>query len=155
MTTLRSGQKLEPPEMPSGQIKLQAPPELQPHEGAGNALMTAIPMLGSVGSIVLVAGMSQNSSGGSNPRMMIAAGMFLFATIGFIVVQIDRTRKQRTQQLTGSRTEYLQYLANIRKVARNAADQQRATLTWHHPDPSALPALAEDRMRLWEHTPSD
>ena len=73
MTTLRSGQKLEPPEMPSGQIKLQAPPELQPHEGAGNALMTAIPMLGSVGSIVLVAGMSQTSGGGSNPRMMIAA----------------------------------------------------------------------------------
>ena len=155
MTTLRSGQRLDPPEMPSGQIKLQAPPELQPHEGAGNALMTAIPMLGSVGSIVLVAGMSQTSSGGTNTRAMIAAGMFLFATVGFIVVQIDRTRKQRNQQLTGSRSEYLQYLANIRKVARNAADQQRATLTWHHPDPSALPALAEDRVRLWEHTPGD
>ncbi|WP_246050935.1 type VII secretion protein EccCa [Nocardioides guangzhouensis] len=155
MTTLRSGQRLDPPEMPSGQIKLQAPPELQPHEGAGNALMTAIPMLGSVGSIVLVAGMSQTAGGGTNTRAMIAAGMFLFATVGFIVVQIDRTRKQRNQQLTGSRTEYLQYLANIRTIARNAADQQRASLTWHHPDPSALPALAEDRVRLWEHTPGD
>ena len=154
MTTLRSGQRLDPPEMPTGQVKLQAPPELQPHEGAGNALMTAIPMLGSVGSIVLVAGMSQ-CGGGTNPRAMIAAGMFLFATIGYVVVQIDRQRKQRNQQLTGSRTEYLRYLANIRQVARNAADQQRATLTWHHPDPSALPALAEDRVRLWEHTPSD
>ena len=54
-TTLRRGQKLDPPEMPSGQLVLQAPPELQPHEGAGNALMTALPMLGSVGSIVFVA----------------------------------------------------------------------------------------------------
>ena len=40
--------------------------------------------------------------------------MFLFATLGFIVVQIDRQRKQRTQQVTGSRTEYLRYLANVR-----------------------------------------
>ena len=41
--------------------------------------------------------------------------MFLFATLGFIVVQLDRQRKQRTQQVTGSRTEYLRYLANIRR----------------------------------------
>ena len=34
---------------------LQAPPELAPHEGAGGALMMALPMLGSVGSIVFVA----------------------------------------------------------------------------------------------------
>ena len=77
--------------------------------------------------------------------------MFLFATLGFIVVQLDRQRKQRAQQVTGSRTEYLRYLANVRKVAREAADQQRRALTWHHPDPTALPALAEERSRVWEH----
>ena len=81
--------------------------------------------------------------------------MFLFATLGFIIVQIDRQRKQRAQQVTGSRTEYLRYLSNIRKVAREAADQQRRALNWHHPDPAALPSLAEDRTRLWEHTASD
>ena len=81
--------------------------------------------------------------------------MFLFATLGFIVVQIDRQRKQRTQQVTGSRTEYLRYLANVRKVARDAADQQRRALTWHHPEPSALPSLAEERSRVWEHGTGD
>ena len=93
--------------------------------------------------------------GANAGRSYIAAGMFLFATLGFIVVQIDRQRKQRTQQVTGSRTEYLRYLGNVRTVARDAADQQRRALTWHHPDPAALPALAEDRTRLWEHTSGD
>lgn len=151
-TTLRGGQRLDEPEMPGGQIVLQPPPELQEGEGAGGVLMNAIPMLGSLGSIVLVATMG---SGGNRTRSFLAAGMFLFATLGFIIVQIDRQRKQRAQQVTGSRTEYLRYLGNIRKVAREAADQQRRALNWHHPEPSALPALAEDRTRLWEHTASD
>lgn len=137
--------------MPTGQIVLQPPPEIEPNEGAGGVLMNAIPMLGSLGSIVLVATMG-NATGG---RSYIAAGMFLFATLGFILVQLDRQRKQRNQQVTGSRTEYLRYLANVRKVAREAADQQRRALTWHHPDPSALPALAEERSRVWEHGVSD
>ena len=149
-TTLR-GTRLDEPELPTGQIVLQPPPQLEPNEGASGVLMNAIPMLGSLGSIVLVATMGRASGG----RGFIAAGMFLFATLGFIVVQLDRQRKQRTQQVTGSRTEYLRYLANVRKVAREAADQQRRALTWHHPDPAALPALADERSRVWEHGSSD
>lgn len=149
-TTLR-GTRLEAPEMPSGQIVLQPPPEIDQSEGAAGVLMNAIPMLGSLGSIVLVATMGSDTGG----RSYIAAGMFLFATLGFIVVQLDRQRKQRHQQVTGSRTEYLRYLANVRQVAREAADQQRRALTWHHPEPGALPALAEERSRVWEHAAGD
>ena len=150
-TTLRGG-RLDQPEMPTGEIVLQAPPQLEQHEGASGVLMNAIPMLGSLGSIVLVASIGGAAGGG---RSYLAAGMFLFATVGFVVVQIDRQRKQRTQQLTGSRTEYLRYLANVRKVAREAADQQRHALTWQHPAPNALPSLAEERSRVWEHHSSD
>ncbi|ABL79848.1 MULTISPECIES: type VII secretion protein EccC [unclassified Nocardioides] len=149
-TTLR-GTRLDAPELPTGQVVLQPPPRIEPNEGASGVLMNAIPMLGSLGSIVLVATMGRASGG----RGFLAAGMFLFATLGFIVVQLDRQRKQRTQQVSGSRTEYLRYLANVRKVAREAADQQRRALTWQHPDPSALPALADERSRVWEHTTSD
>ncbi|MEP7738063.1 type VII secretion protein EccCa [Nocardioides sp. 31GB23] len=153
MTTTLRGPRLEEPEMPSGEIQLQAPPELDRSEGAAGVLMNAIPMLGSLGSIVLVATMGQSSGNGG--RSFIAAGMFLFATLGFIVVQIDRQRKQRAQSVTGSRTEYLRYLGSVRQVARDAADQQRRALTWRHPDPAALPALAEDRTRVWEHGAGD
>ena len=31
--------------------------------------------------------------------------------------------------------------------------QQRQSLLWHHPLPTSLPAVAEDRTRLWERTP--
>ncbi len=149
-TTLR-GTRLEAPEMPSGQLVLQPPPEIEANEGASGVLMNAIPMLGSLGSIVLVATMGKDTGG----RSYIAAGMFLFATLGFIVVQLDRQRKQRAQQVTGSRTEYLRYLANVRSMARDAADQQRRALSWHHPEPAALPALVEERSRVWEHGTSD
>lgn len=149
-TTLR-GSRHDEPELPTGRIDLQPPPDIEKSEGAAGVLMNAIPMLGSLGSIVLVATMG----GGNGGRSYIAAGMFLFATLGFIVVQLDRQRKQRTQQVTGSRTEYLRYLSGIRKIARESADQQRRALMWRHPEPTALPALAEERSRVWEHTASD
>lgn len=152
-TTLR-GARADEPEMPSGQLVLQPPPQIEQHEGAAGVLMNAIPMLGSLGSIVLVATMA-GQGGGNSSRSFIAAGMFLFATIGFIVVQIDRQRKQRTQQVTGSRTEYLRYLATVRKLARESADQQRRALAWHHPEPSALPAIADERSRVWERGATD
>jgi S-DNA-T family DNA segregation ATPase FtsK/SpoIIIE len=152
-TTLR-GARVDEPEMPTGQLVLQPPPQIQPNEGAAGVMMNAIPMLGSLGSIVLVATMGARTSGGNGIRFL-AAGMFLFATVGFIIVQVDRQRKQRAQQVTGSRTEYLRYLSNVREVARESADQQRRALTWHHPDPSSLPALAEERSRIWEHATGD
>ena len=86
--------------MPGGQLVLQPPPAIEPNEGASGVLMNAIPMLGSLGSIVLVATMGSQTGG----RSYIAAGMFLFATLGFIVVQLDRQRKQRAQQVNWSRS---------------------------------------------------
>jgi len=150
-TTLRGG-RVDEPELPVGRLEIQPPPRIEQAEGASGVLMNAIPMLGSLGSIVLVATMAGSNTGG---RQYIAAGMFLFATLGFIVVQLDRQRKQRVQQVTGTRTEYLRYLGNVRQVAREAADQQRKALSWHHPDPAALPALAEEGSRLWEHGSAD
>jgi ESX secretion system protein EccC len=137
------------PAPPDGEIELRPPPLLPPSEDVSGVLMNAIPMLGSLGSIVLVATMGSSTPGGQG-RSFLAAGMFLFATLGFIVVQLDRQRKQRTQTVTGTRTEYLRYLGTVRKIARDAAAQQRAALLWQHPDPSALPALADERSRVWE-----
>lgn len=149
--TLRGG-RTERPQLPSGELVLQPPPQIQPSEGAAGIAMNAIPMLGSLGSIVLVATLGGSTSSATR---FIAAGMFLFATLGFIFVQIDRQRKQRQQQVSGSRTDYLRYLASVRAVARDAAMQQRRALTWQHPDPAALPALAEDRSRIWERASTD
>lgn len=148
-TTLHRGPAARTPEMPEGRIQVEAPPELQPNEGAGGALMTALPMLGSVGSIVFVV------AANPGPKGYLTAGMFLVATLGFVFVQLDRQRKQRYTKVAGARREYLTYLAGVRSQARAAGAQQRATLLWHHPEPQALVALAEERGRVWEHQTND
>ena len=81
MSTTLLGTRHDEPELPSGRIQLQPPPALVLLEGASDVLMNAIPMLGSLGSIVLVATMGGGQNGG---RSYLAAGMFLFATLGFI-----------------------------------------------------------------------
>ena len=141
------------PKLPVGRVALKAPPLLQDHDASGGLLMNAIPMLGSVGAIVMVAGM--NDQPGGSPKSLIAAGMFLFAMLGFLWVQVDRQRRQGAIRVAGSRIEYLSYLAGVRQVARRAAAEQRCALTWRHPAPSALPVLAEERTRLFEQAPGD
>ena len=148
MATSLSSAHLDAPALPTGQLALKAPPRLQPHEGSSGALMNAIPMLGSIGSIVLVTTMGSASGG----RGYLIAAMFLFSTVGFVVVQIDRQRKQRSLQLTGARAAYFQHLVEVRQLIREAADQQRQSLTWRHPSPDALAAVAEERSRVWERT---
>ncbi len=147
--TLGTDRTLRVPEMPGGTLHLEPPPELEPHEGAGGALMMALPMLGSVGAIVFVAA---GGSGSAGPGRYIASGMFLAAMLGFVFVQIDRQRKQRNTKVSGGRREYLRYLAGVRTTVREAADQQRRSLSWRYPDPEALPGLAEERSRIWERT---
>jgi S-DNA-T family DNA segregation ATPase FtsK/SpoIIIE len=148
-TTLRRGPRLDPPVAPTGELVLEAPPQIEPHEGSSAVLMTALPMLGSVGSIVFVAASQPG------PRGLIAGGMFLLASLGFVAVSISRQRTQRQGKTAGRRREYLRYLHQVRTTAREAATAQRATQTWTHPDPAALPCVAEERTRVWERAPED
>ncbi|MFF1530591.1 type VII secretion protein EccCa [Cellulomonas sp. NPDC058312] len=140
----QQGTRLEPPAVPSGQVVLQPPPEIQPSDGISGMLANAIPMLGSVGSIVFVA---MNQPG---PRGYIAAGMFLLASLGFVGVNGWRQRSQHQAQVVGARREYLAYLADLRGSVRQAAGAQRRAAEWSSPDPRALAAVAEERTRVWE-----
>ncbi|MRJ75992.1 type VII secretion protein EccCa [Aeromicrobium sp. SMF47] len=148
-TTLRRGERIERPSVPEGRFDLQPPPELQPHEGIGGALMMALPMLASVGSIVFVA------SSGAGARGFIAAGMFLVATLGFVAVNVERQLKQRKTKVVGARREYLQYLSTVRGNVRRVAEEQRDGLVWLHPSPSVLATFAEEGSRVWERGAED
>ncbi|WP_367650525.1 type VII secretion protein EccCa [Nocardioides sp. zg-DK7169] len=141
----------EAPEPPTGRVVVQPLPELRPHEGVTGVLTNAVPMLGGLGSVVLVATMG----GGAGGLRLLAAGMFLFATVAFVVVQVDRQRTQRAQQVGGARADYLAHLSVVRARAREAGERQRAALIWHHPPPAALPTLAAERTRVWERAPGD
>lgn len=144
----QQGTRLEPPAVPAGQVVLQPPPEIQASDGISGMLANAIPMLGSVGSIVFVA-MTQ-----PGPRGYIAAGMFLLASLGFVGVNGWRQRSQHQAQVVGARREYLAYLADLRTSVRQAANAQRRAAEWTSPDPRALAAVAEERTRVWERRPA-
>ena len=108
-------------------------------------------MLGSLGSVVLVASLG----GGSSEVRVVAAGLFLLTTVAYLGIQLDRQRGQRRRQLTSARRDYLRHLAGVRVAVRDAAASQRRALGWLHPEPSALPSVAADGTRAWERTADD
>lgn len=143
-----TGPRLAPPRVPSGRIPVQAPPELTPSEGS-SMLMSMLPMLGSVGAIVMVTMSNTGATG------LLTGGMFLMSSLGFVAVNGWRQRSQRTAQVLGARREYLAYLGELRETIRVAAKQQRRNANWVKPAPSTLPYLAEERTRVWERSGTD
>ena len=145
----RRGAREQAPQVPSGRIVLQPPPEITPSDGASGLLLQAVPMVGSLGTIGFVA-MSQ-----SGPRAWFTAGMFLLASVGFVLASGVRQRQQHTAGVLAARREYLAYLAEVRGTIRDAAGRQREAALWDYPDPAALPTIAAEGTRVWERTVSD
>ncbi|HEX8781537.1 MAG TPA: type VII secretion protein EccCb [Nocardioides sp.] len=137
MTTLQVSER----RAETDELVLRPPPRLQPSEGASGVLLNAVPMLGSLGAVVLLT----TSGGTDRTRIWLTAGLFLAATVGFVLVQVDRQRRQRQQQVGGSRQSYLAYLAGIRTSLREASDRERRALLARHPAPADLPAVLDTR----------
>jgi DNA segregation ATPase FtsK/SpoIIIE, S-DNA-T family len=144
-----AGSRLAPPRVPSGKIAVQAPPELEPSDGGSNLLSSMLPMLGSIGAIVMV------TATGSGLTGLLTGGMFLVSSLGFVAVNGWRQRSQRQAGVLSSRREYLAYLTELRQTVRVAGKQQRRAANWQNPAPAALTFLAEEGTRVWERSPSD
>ena len=142
----RRGAREQAPQVPSGRIVLQPPPEITPSDGASGLLLQAVPMVGSLGTIGFVA-MSQ-----SGPRAWFTAGMFLLASVGFVLASGVRQRQQHTAGVLAARREYLAYLGEVRGTIRDAAGRQREAALWDYPDPGGPPAIAAEGTRVWERT---
>lgn len=113
-----------PPRGSHGGVTIDVPPPPTPDQpdGASSAWTSAIPMLGSIGSIALIG----STMGGS--RGWLAAGSFLLATCAFVLVQADRHRTQRLRQLDRLRRGYLRTLAGVRRQVR--VDAPPAGVPW-------------------------
>ncbi|MGO3146156.1 MAG: type VII secretion protein EccCa [Leucobacter sp.] len=140
--------RLAPPRVPSGTLAIQSPPELETPDGGSSMLTSMLPMLGSVGAIIMV------SVSNSGPTGWLTGGMFLISALGFVFVNGWRQRSQRQAQLMSSRREYLAYLDEMRTTVRNGARAQRRERNWRYPDPGTLSYFVEDSTRVWERDPS-
>jgi S-DNA-T family DNA segregation ATPase FtsK/SpoIIIE len=117
-------------------IDLRPPPVVERAE-VGGALMSALPVLGSLGSIGLVATM------GGGPRQYVGLGLFVAAAVLVAAAQLDRQRRQRTRAVDAVRRDYLAHLADVRVRLRATAESRRTDAVARHPPPRALAALAE------------
>ncbi|MBV0894039.1 type VII secretion protein EccCa [Microbacterium sp. NC79] len=143
------GSRLTPPRVPSGKVTLEAPPELQEKEGAGGLMTSLLPMVGSLGAVVMVVTMNPNGRG------FLMGGVFLLSALGFVAANGWRQRSQRNAEVLTARREYLAYLGELRETVRTAADQQRRHGNWVSPDPSTLTFLVEEGARVWERSSTD
>ena len=140
--------RLAPPRVPSGNVTLQTPPEIEAGDGGSSMLTSALPMLGSVGAIIMV------SVSNAGPTGWITGGMFLISALGFVFVNGWRQRATRQAAILSSRREYLAYLGELRTTVRTAAKAQRRERNWRYPAPETLSYLVEDGTRVWERDPS-
>ncbi|MBY8888878.1 type VII secretion protein EccCa [Streptomyces sp. PTM05] len=140
--------RLEGPQLPEGQVELAEPPVLGEPANAdfGSALMY-LPMGLGTGAMVLM--FSMRSAG---PTTYMMSGMMGIAMVSMTLTQIGRAGGERRRRMRAERRDYLRYLAQKRRQARAAAEQQRAALLWDNPDPADLWALAMGG-RLWERRP--
>src|SRR3954451_9584843 len=108
-----------PPSLPEQQVSLAAPPQKAPQNQAQTWLYMLLPLLSSVSMAAYMVTFGR--------PWMIALG------IGFVVVSVGVTVMVRTQTKNASRRtqyrqrdRYVEYLADIRRQARESAADQRA-----------------------------
>ncbi|KUL37394.1 secretion protein EccC [Streptomyces sp. NRRL F-4489] len=137
-----------PPEVPSEEVVLEAPPEL-PREGEPeNLLMTFMPMMGmasSAGFLFM----------GNQPFMKIMGGFMVASTLAMAIMQIVKARQGPSGQMVQERQDYLKYLAQKRKEVRRTARRQRDAQLFIHPDPSQLWSIVAEGKRVWERRAND
>ncbi|GAA1952997.1 type VII secretion protein EccC [Nocardioides panacihumi] len=117
-------------------IVLRPPPSLGRGESNG-ALAAALPILGGLGSLSLLATM------GGGPRQYVGIGLLVGASILVAALQLERQRRQRARSADALRRDYLAHLTGARHDLRAAGDAQRVAALARHPAPRALAALVE------------
>ncbi|NIH84498.1 type VII secretion protein EccCa [Amycolatopsis granulosa] len=140
------------PDLPSGDVVLDPPPENPPPGGKSwTRVLMILPMLAGTGGMALLIG-----AGRSGPLMYVAGAMYGIAVLGMILFQIISQGGQGAskQEMIASRRRYMRRLSQLRAQVRDTIEQQRRAMFYRHPDPARLWSTAQSA-RLWERRPGD
>ena len=138
------------PEMPSGELQLQEPPELPENQGGMSSMVGYAPM--ALGSLSMMLVFLRPGSGGG-ALTYVALGLMAVSAVGMVVSQMIRGSGERKRRIRNERRDYLRYLSSVRRQVRKAIGAQREAQAWQHPDPPALWSVARTS-RLWERRPT-
>jgi len=145
---VRRAEPAQPPELPSGEIILESPPEIpEAVQDSFQQTLMYLPMLAmTVGMVAMIAGPH------ANPVQYVGGGAMALGMGGMMIGQMGRGKGERKIKLNGMRRDYLRYLGQVRNRVRRIAVAQREALEWVSPDPRTLPSILVDPelRRVWE-----
>ncbi|MFY1635102.1 type VII secretion protein EccCa [Solwaraspora sp. WMMB335] len=139
------------PEYPSGEVLLDAPPEVPPPGGRSwGQLMMLLPMLaGSVAMALMFAGR------GGTTLSYVTGGLFGLSAIGMLASQLsNQAGGPSKQEMAQRRREYMGHLSRQRRRVLKTVRRQREAAFYRHPDPPALWSVPVGP-RLWERRRGD
>ncbi|MCL6296933.1 type VII secretion protein EccCa [Streptomyces kronopolitis] len=146
--TIKRPPRATPPDHPTSELRLQAPPAL-PAGRQESAVLTLLPMMG-MGSSAACFFLP-----GSPPFLKAMGGLMLLAAVAMGVGQLVRARRGAASGVRTARRDYLRYLDRTRQEVRATARAQRLAECRTFPEPGQLWAVVAERTRLWERRPGD
>jgi S-DNA-T family DNA segregation ATPase FtsK/SpoIIIE len=138
------------PEIPTGDLSVDAPPEIpQPTGARWQQMMMMLPMLGGGVAMAMMMG-----RGGGTYSYVVGA-MFGVSSLAMLATSWgSASGSPKKAEMMTARREYLRHLAGLRRRVRDTATRQRDGLFYRHPDPARLWSTV-DSHRLWERRPND
>jgi ESX secretion system protein EccC len=137
------------PPLPTGELVLEAPPEIPRPQGRNlGQMLMVLPMVGGSAAMALL--FTGNGKGG--PTAWIVGGLLGLSALGMLGMGF--TGQGGKKEMAYSRRQYLRQLAQHRVRVDRVARQQRTTLWYLHPDPDELWSVASS-YRLWERRRHD
>lgn len=150
-TIVRRMPRRDAPEMPSGQVVIDPPPEIPKagNKGFGQFVMV-LPMLAGAGAMALM----YSSRGTGGPLGYVLGGLFGLSAVGMLAVGFSNQGGGSKKEQAAARREYMRHLASHRTNVKRTINAQREAMFYRHPDPASLWGTAASH-RLWERRRDD
>jgi S-DNA-T family DNA segregation ATPase FtsK/SpoIIIE len=143
------------PELPTGEVVLDAPPEVpEPTAKSWTRSLMILPMVCMAGAMMLMMVATRLIRMG--PIVYFAGALFGIGIVGMVLFMVLNQQNQGPgkQEMAANRRRYLRKLSQLRAQVRQTIAQQRKAMFYRHPDPDKLWSTAQSA-RLWERRPGD
>jgi DNA segregation ATPase FtsK/SpoIIIE, S-DNA-T family len=143
------------PEMPAGELVLDAPPEIPPPAGRQWAqVLMVLPMVLMMGAMILLFSVGFGGNSSFTTIRFVVFGIFGLAMLMMVGAAFMQGSGPSKKEMGYARRMYLRSLAQHRVRVGRTARRQREALWYLHPDPTSLWSVAAS-YRLWERRRGD
>jgi DNA segregation ATPase FtsK/SpoIIIE, S-DNA-T family len=140
--------RVVPPQLPTEPVVLAAPPQPAGKDTSSTWMYMMMPLMS---SIMMAAYLSASG----RASLIILGIAFVLLSIGVTVGIRMKMRGTQRKAKVRARDRYLEHLVEVRRIARQVAQDQRTIAAWAHPSPYRLWAIAAQRRRVWERRVTD